>query len=97
MISSILQGSPTGMDIFVNIFGDSAAWLLIFAGFMAFVWMLSEGFRRGGFLRPKNEEAIHDEISTVLRIIVYIGILLGIISVITGVVTIMMKLPPSNA
>jgi hypothetical protein len=97
MLSTILQESPTGMDIFVNLFGDSAAWLLIFAGFMAFIWMLSEGFRRGGFLRPKKEEAIHDEISTVLRIIVYIGIVLGIISVITGVVTIMLKLPPSNA
>lgn len=97
MLESILQESPSGMDIFLNVFGDSAAWLLIFAGLMAFIWMLSEGFRRGGFLRPRKEEAIHDEISTILRIIVYIGIILGIINVITGVITIMLKIPPSNA
>lgn len=88
--------NPPELDSFIRTVGDSGAIMLIFAGIMAFVWFLSEGYRRGGFLRPKKEEALHDELSTIFKIIVFLGIFIGLLVIATGIITIWLDIPPSE-
>ena len=45
---------PSDLQSFAGTFGNSAAWMLLFAGLMSFIWFISEGFRRGGFIAPKE-------------------------------------------
>lgn len=78
------------------VFGDSAAWLLIFGGMMALVWFFYEGVRRG-FVKPKNEAWERDKVSRFLKGIVVLGIALGVIMIITAIFTMVMDLPPSDA
>ena len=47
---------PSDLQSFAGTFGNSAAWMLLFAGLMSFIWFISEGFRRGGFMRPKKRK-----------------------------------------
>jgi hypothetical protein len=94
MLTTLFQ---TGMDTFLNIFGDSAAWMLIFAGCMALVWFFYEGYRNGGFIhRTKEDFEKYDDISKVLKIIILLGMILGAIEIATGIITIMLNLSPSN-
>lgn len=88
--------NPPELDSFINTVGDSGAVMLIFAGIMAFVWFLSEGYRRGGFLRPKKEEALHDELSSIFKVIVYLGIIIGLLVIATGIITIWLNIAPSE-
>jgi hypothetical protein len=90
--------SELDMNTFVNIFGDSAAWMLIFAGAMALIWFFYEGYRNKGFLRGKKEEFDkYDEISKILKIIILAGMILGAIEIATGIVTMMLNIAPSDA
>jgi pimeloyl-ACP methyl ester carboxylesterase len=84
------------LALWVRIFGDSAAVMLVYCGIMALVWFFYEGVRRG-FVKPKNEAWERDKVSRILKIIIYIGILLGLISIITAIVTIVLEIPPSYA
>jgi hypothetical protein len=84
------------METFVNIFGDSAAWMLIFAGCMAILWFIYEGIRNGGFIRRTKEDfEKYDNISKGLKLIIVLGMILGLLEIATGVVTIMLNIPPS--
>ena len=80
----------------MSVFGDSAAWLLIFSGMMALVWFFYEGVRRG-FVKPKNEAWERDKVSRFLKVFVVLGIVLGVIMVITAILTMVKDIPPSNA
>lgn len=94
MLNTLFQ---TGMDKFLTIFGDSAAWMLIFAGFMAVVWFLYEGYRNGGFIhRTKEDFEKYDHIGGFLKLIILLGMILGAIEIATGIVTIMLNLSPSD-
>jgi hypothetical protein len=76
------------------VFGDSAAWLLIFSGMMTLVWFFYEGVRRG-FVKPKNEAWERDKVSRFLKAVVVLGIVLGIIMVLTAILTMVKDIPPS--
>jgi len=78
------------------VFGDSAAWLLIFSGMMTLVWFFYEGVRRG-FVKPKNEAWERDKVSRFLKVIVVLGIALGVVMIITAILTIAKDIPPSFA
>jgi hypothetical protein len=80
---------------FYDLFADSAAWMLIFCGWMAIVWLVYEGSRKGGFLRSIREEWEMDEVSKVLRVIIILGIGLGVLIVAVGIITIVGDIPPS--
>lgn len=93
MIGSILA---MDMATFVDIFGDSGAWMLVFAGLMAVVWFFYEGYRNGGFIRRTKEDFDKfEDVSKALKAIIFLGMLLGLITIMTGVVTIMLNIPPS--
>jgi hypothetical protein len=85
------------MDTFINIFGDSAAWMLIYAGCMALVWFFYEGYRNGGFIkRTKEDFEKYDDIGKLLKFVILLGMILGAIEIATGIITIMLNLSPSN-
>ena len=94
MLNTLFQSR---MDTFLAIFGDSAAWMLIFAGCMAVVWFLYEGYRNGGFIRRTKEDfEKYDQIGGFLKLIILLGMVLGAIEIATGIVTIMLNLSPSD-
>lgn len=89
--------STSGLFMFMeNVFADSAAIMLVITGIMMLVWFFYEGVRRG-FVKPKNESWERDNVSRILKIIILLGIILGVIVVVTGIMTIFLRLPPSYA
>lgn len=84
------------LDLWVKVFGDSGAWMLIFCGLMALVWFFYEGMRRG-WIRRKKEDWEMDSVSRFLKFLIFLGIVLGLINVITAIVTISLDIPPSYA
>ncbi len=84
------------LDGFVNLFADSAAIMLVICGLMALVWFFYEGVRRG-WVKPKGEEWERDKVSRSLKIIIGLGIILGVITLVTGIVTMVMNIRPSLA
>ncbi|WP_457557242.1 hypothetical protein [Candidatus Harpocratesius sp.] len=92
----IFQIADGILDLWVKIFGDSGAWMLIFCGLMALVWFFYEGMRRG-WIRRKKEDWEMDSVSRFLKFLIFLGILLGLINVITAVITISLDIPPSYA
>jgi len=91
---TILQN--TFLDAFVNLFADSGAIMLVICGLMALLWFFYEGVRRG-WVKPKGEEFERDRVSRTLKVIIGLGIILGVITLLTGIVTMVMDIPPSFA
>lgn len=87
----------SAMEQFLNWFPRSAAWLLIFAGFMALTWLGYERKRKKGFIRIKTEDWEETDVSKFLRIISYFGILLGVIMIWAAVVGMLNDIAPSFA
>jgi len=85
------------MDIqdVINWFPQSAAWLLIFAGFVALTWLGYERKRKQGFFKIKKEEWETTDVSKFLRVLSYFGIALGIIMVWAAIVGMINGIPPS--
>ncbi|UYP47234.1 hypothetical protein NEF87_003519 [Candidatus Lokiarchaeum ossiferum] len=81
---------------FVDIFVDSGAIMLVICGLMALVWFGYEGVRRG-FIKSKNESWERDTVSRVLKIIILLGLILGVVVVATGIMTMVLDMPPSYA
>ena len=79
---------------FVEIFVDSAAIMLVICGLMALMWFGYEGVRRG-FIKPKNESWERDTVSRVLKGIILLGLILGIVVLTTGILTMVLNMPPS--
>ncbi|MBA7544305.1 hypothetical protein ES705_36657 [subsurface metagenome] len=77
-------------------FAQSAAWMLIFMGVIWAIYAIYEINRRGSFSKRKVESWDFD-ITKVLRSLTYIGILMGIIVVISAIVGIILNEPPSFA
>ena len=84
------------LDTFVEWFADSGAIMLVLCGLMALVWFFYEGVRRG-WVKPKGEEWERDKVSRTLKVIIGLGIILGVIAIVTGIVTMVMDIPPSFA
>lgn len=97
MMFTILQDDTNKfLTAFVNIFADSGAIMLVICGLMALVWFFYEGVRRG-WVKPKGEEWERDKVSRTLKVIIGLGIILGIITVLTGIVTMVLNIRPSIA
>ena len=79
---------------FVELFVDSGAIMLVICGLMALVWFGYEGVRRG-FIKSKNESWERDTVSRVLKIIILFGLVLGVVVLTTGIMTMVLNMPPS--
>ncbi len=79
-------------------FPQSAAWLLIFVGLVALTWMGYERKRKGGFVRIKKEEWEREvTVTKVLRILSYVGIFVGVLTVWAAFLGLFGDIPPSFA
>ncbi|MHA2393672.1 MAG: hypothetical protein ACXAEX_17175 [Promethearchaeota archaeon] len=78
---------------FFNWLAESAAIMLIVSGAMAITWLGYERKRRGSFTKRKVE----GEFSTTkfLRGLSYLGLVIGIFVIWSGVVSLIMDIPPS--
>jgi hypothetical protein len=79
---------------FQNTFADSAAWMIILCGAMFLVWFFYEGIRKG-FWKSKKEEWNLDTVSKGLKIVIFLGIFIGMLMIATAIITMIADLPPS--
>lgn len=79
-----------------TVFTDSGAWMLIFSGLMALIWFFYEGVRRGWIRRKKDDWEL-DSVSRFLKFLIFIGIALGLVTIVTAVMTMIRNFAPSYA
>lgn len=79
---------------FFNWVAESAAIMMVLSGFMAITWFGYERKRRGSITKRKAEEEF--DVTKFLRGLSYIGLILGIFVVWSGVVSLIMNIPPSH-
>ncbi len=86
------------MASFWDWFPSSAAWLLIFVGLVALTWMGYERKRKGGFVRIQKEEWEREvTVTKFLRVLSYVGIFIGVITVWAAFDGLFNDIPPSYA
>jgi len=73
--------------------GESAAIMMVLSGAMAITWLGYERKRRGSFTKRKVE--VDFSITKFLRVISYLGSILGIFVVWSGVISLILDIPPS--
>ncbi len=83
-------------DIFLAPLARFAALILIILGIMWLIYGAYEGKRRGSFKERKVKDWDY-KITKFLQVLTYLGFLVGIIGIITGVSGIMLNEPPSLA
>ena len=83
------------IDWFVNTFGGKDGWILVACGFLFLIWFLYEVYRRKGFIHSKKEEWDLD-ITVPLKLIIYLGVILGLIAIGTSIVGMVYDIPPSD-
>ncbi|MFX1304958.1 MAG: hypothetical protein ACFE9X_16505 [Promethearchaeota archaeon] len=79
---------------FFNWVADSAAIMLVLSGAMAITWLGYERKRRGSFTKRKAAEEKFD-VTKFLRGLSYIGLILGIFVIWSGVMSLILDIPPS--
>ena len=92
----IFEVTNAKLQWFIDVFGDSSGGVLLFCAIMALIWFFNEAYRQGGFLRPKNEEWDRDEVTMVLKIMIYAGLILGLIVIGTAAVSLIYDIPPTS-
>ena len=79
---------------FFNWVSESAAIMMVLSGFMAITWLGFERKRRGSFTKRKAEEEEFD-VTKFLRGLSYLGLILGIFVIWSGVSSLILDIPPS--
>ncbi|MFX0001437.1 MAG: hypothetical protein ACFE9Q_15615 [Candidatus Hodarchaeota archaeon] len=72
---------------------ESAAIMMVLSGAMAITWLGFERKRRGSFTKKKVEEQFN--VTKFLRGLSYVGLILGIFVIWSGVVSLILDIPPS--
>jgi len=72
---------------------ESAAIMMVLSGVMAITWLGFEKKRRGSFTKRKVEEEF--DVTKFLRGLSYIGLVLGVFVVWSGVMSLILDIPPS--
>ncbi|MFX1313553.1 MAG: hypothetical protein ACFFHD_13245 [Promethearchaeota archaeon] len=79
---------------FFNWVAESAAIMMILSGLMAITWLGYERKRRGSFTKRKAETE-EFQVSKFLRGLSYLGLILGIFVLWSGVTSLILNIPPS--
>ncbi len=69
---------------FFNWVAESAGIFVLITGFIALTWLGFERKRRGSFLKRKTEEEKKLDITTFLRVLSYLGLIVGILDIWAG-------------
>lgn len=81
---------------FFNWVANSAAIMMVLSGAMAITWLGYERKRRGSFTKRKAEEKEGEfDVSKFLRGLSYLGLILGIFVIWSGVMGLILDIPPS--
>ena len=72
---------------------ESAAIMMVLSGIMAITWLGFERKRRGSFTKRKVEKVFN--VTIFLRVLSYLGLILGIFVVWSGVMSLILDIPPS--
>ena len=73
--------------------GESAAIMMVLSGVMAITWVGYERKRRGSFTKRKVDADF--VVTKFLRVLSYLGLILGVLVVWSGAVSLIMDIPPS--
>ena len=96
MINLILQVDYWAIiNGFFNWVAESAAIMMVLSGAMAITWLGFERKRRGSFTKRKAEEKEEFNVTKFLRGLSYIGLVLGIFVIWSGIISLIMDIPPS--
>ncbi len=79
---------------FFNWVAESAAIMMVLSGLMAITWLGYERKRRGSFLKRKSEVEKFD-VTKFLRGMSYLGLILGIFVIWSGIISLILDIPPS--
>ncbi|UCD00655.1 MAG: hypothetical protein JSV23_07125 [Promethearchaeota archaeon] len=79
---------------FFNWVAKSAAIMMVLSGAMAITWLGYERKRRGSFTKRKAEEEFN--VTKFLRGLSYLGLILGIFVIWSGVMSLILDIPPSD-
>lgn len=81
---------------FFNWIANSAAIMMVLSGAMAITWLGYERKRRGSYTKRKAEEKEGEfDVSKFLRGLSYLGLILGIFVIWSGVMGLILDIPPS--
>ena len=81
--------------VFFSWLSESAAIMMVLSGVMAITWLGYERNRRGSFTKRKVDIEMH--VTRFLRIISYLGLILGVFVVWSGAMSLILDIPPSFA
>jgi hypothetical protein len=82
------------IEVFFNWVAESAAIMMVLSGAMAITWLGYERKRRGSFTKRKTEEEKFD-VTKFLRGMSYLGLVLGIFVIWSGIMGLILDIPPS--
>ncbi|MDX1798741.1 MAG: hypothetical protein R3255_08835 [Candidatus Lokiarchaeia archaeon] len=85
----------TVIEGFFNWVANSAAIMLVLSGAMAITWLGYERKRRGSFTKRKVEKEKFD-VTKFLRGMSYLGLILGVFVIWSGVMGLILDIPPSD-
>jgi len=82
----------------INWFPRNAGWMLLMGGVMAITWMGYETKRKQAFFKRKfkKEDWEEVEVSNFLKVLSYLGLVLGVILIWAAAVSAANNIPPSN-
>ncbi len=83
------------ISAFFNWVAESAGILVLITGFIALTWLGFERKRRGSFLKRKIEEDKKFDITKFLRVLSYLGLIVGILDIWAGAAGLILNIPPS--
>lgn len=81
------------IKVFFDWVAESAAIMMVLSGIMAITWLGFERKRRGSFTKRKVEKVFN--VTIFLRVLSYLGLILGIFVVWSGVMSLILDIPPS--
>ncbi len=74
---------------------ESAGIFVLISGVIALTWLGFERKRRGSFFKRKSEGEKTSVVSTLLRLISYSGVIVGILNIWAGAMGLILDIPPS--
>lgn len=83
------------IKVFFDWLAESAAIMMVLSGAMAITWLGFERKRRGSFTKKKAEEEAEFNVTKFLRGMSYLGLILGIFVIWSGVMSLILDISPS--
>ncbi len=87
------QTIPNDLQTWMSTLSNSGAWVLLATGIFAIIIVFSEGYCQGGFFHKKYDSSFDADLSRLLIIFIIFALVMGIIALISGILTIWLDQP----